>query len=59
MSDPVRIGTRGTLIMAGYPDITGAIPTVIAADPHEPRARGWSRTFHDGGWWADAYDHLR
>ena len=48
MGNPTRVRMRRTIPAAGNPDVTGAIPAVIAIDPDKFRAWARAARFNDG-----------
>lgn len=58
MRDPDRVAMRGTNPVAVDPDITVAIPAVIAVDPHPTFMRRTVVFFDDGRGRRDTNDNL-
>ena len=59
VSNPARTGMGRTLPAAGNPDEAGAIPAVIAIDPHETTLRWPAALFNDDGRRRNADYNLR
>jgi hypothetical protein len=47
------------VVMTWHPNITAAIPPVIASDPYKSRARWRAWMLDYGGRWTDMHIHLR
>jgi hypothetical protein len=56
---PNSMGTGRVIVVTRHPDITTAIPSVIAADPHKSLTRRWTRMLNNRRRWTDVHIHLR
>jgi hypothetical protein len=57
--NPTSAGMGRAFPAAGYPNVTFAIPAMVAIDPHEPPLRGTAALFDDRGRWPNANHNLR
>jgi len=59
MLHPYSMGTRRVVVVTRHPDITAAIPPVIAANPYKARTRRRTRMLNNRCRRTDAHIHLR
>jgi len=57
--NPARARMRRMIPATTHPHIVGAVPTVIAIDPHHSSLRRIASNFHDRCRWSNANDNLR